>query len=151
LIIYITKLGKYSSKQSHWKFIAVLEVIAISQNHNIAMAFYTNNNLPVSQNVMCSSTTPFPFDMSHGKCGFKINGLLPKQIINKWNARYQFRANHYPALAITQIWQNHIYLNNPSIIDHQMMQRIFGRIPGTQNPPKISATEWTNFRNELKI
>jgi hypothetical protein len=31
------------------------------------------------------------------------------------------------------------------------MLNIFGRIPGTQNPPKLTNAEWENFKNAMNI
>lgn len=151
LVIYITKKGRYGTKQAHWKFICILEVIDIQPDHNTAMTFYITNKFPVSQNIMCPLTTPYPLDMTHGLCGFSHSGLTPPTIILIWNRLYQSRANIYRQVAISRIWNNQIYLNNPIVIDHASMKRIFERIPGTQNPPSLTDIEWDNFKKEMNI
>jgi hypothetical protein len=152
LVIYITKLGRYGTNQSHWKLISILEVIDIVPDHNAALAFYTNNRIPVSQNIICSSTIPFAFDMTHRLfCGFGTAGLSGPQIISKWDTSYNNRAKKYPEVAITQVWNNISVLINPPIINHQMMKSIFGRIPGTQNPPKLSDDEWQKFKTIMNL
>jgi hypothetical protein len=151
LVIYLTKKGHYLNQPAHWRFIGILEVINIVQNHTLAAAFYTNRNINLSQNIICNQTAPFPLNMTHGLCGFKRIGLTAQNVITIWNRAYVFRSTNYPLTAITRTWNNNLYLNNPPIITSQMMLNIFGRIPGTQNPPKLSNTEWTNFRIALNI
>lgn len=151
LVIYITKLASYGNPPAHWKFIGVLEVIDFAKNHNQAEAYYIKNQLPVSQNVICNQTTPFPFHMTHGISGFPTKNLSPQNVIKKWNNYYIYRAKNYPKVAITRAWKDTLNLNNSPIITNAIMNNIFGRIPGTQNPPKISYSEWANFRNILKI
>ncbi len=151
LVIYITKLSKYGSKQVHWKLISILEVIDIVPDHNSALTYYTNNNIPISQNVICNSTTPYQLDFTHRISGYKNLGLTPTKIISKWNAGYNYRAKRYPEVAITKVWNDVLFLENPPMINHQMMKNIFGRIPGTQNPPKLKNNEWNNFKNVMGI
>lgn len=151
LIIYISKLGRYGTKQAHWKFISILEVIAIVPDHNSALTFYTKNKIPVSQNIICNSTSPLPLEYTHG-----INENNKKEtdaikVIKRWNAGYIYRAKQYPEVAITQVWNDVLHLDNPPIINHQMMKSIFGRIPGTQNPPKLNYIEWQNFKTEMNL
>lgn len=151
LVIYLTKKGHYLNQSGHWRFIGILEVINVVQNHALACTFYTNRNISLSQNVICNQTAPFPLNMTHGLCGFKNVGLQPQKVIAIWNRAYVNRSTNCPQTAITRIWENHLYLNNPPIINHQMMLNIFGRIPGTQNPPKLSNIEWINFKQALNI
>lgn len=151
LIIYITKLGKYGTPTADWKLIAILKVIDVVADHQAALNFYTQQNIPISQNIICSQTTPFPLDKTHELCGFDTNGLTPQRIISKWDALYSWRAKKYPAVAITEVLEGVLHLNNPPIINHQMMKTIFGRIPGTQNPPKLSDIEWQNFKTVMNI
>jgi len=151
LVIYITKLGNYGNPPSHWNFIGVLEVIDFVLNHNQAEVYYLNNQIPISQNVICNQTTPFPLNMTHGLCGFHHRNLPPHRIITLWNNGYIGRANRYPKVAITRVWKNTLNLNNPPVITHAIMNNIFGRIPGTQTPPKLTNVEWTNFKNALNI
>ena len=61
---------------------------------------------------MCSRTAPFQLDMIHRICGFDDTGLTPLKIISKWNASYNYRAKNYPTVAITEVWNNILFLNN---------------------------------------
>jgi len=151
LVIYITKLGSYGTKQPHWKLISILEVIDIVSDHNSALSYYTSRKIPISQNIMCSSTMPFPLEKTHGINENNKNNTDAVKVINRWNAGYMYRAKKHPEVAITRVWNDILFLNNPPVINHQMMFDIFGRIPGTQNPPKLDNKEWSNFRKVMNI
>lgn len=151
LVIYLTKKGRYFNQSGHWRFIGILEVIDVVQNHTSAATFYINRNIIPSQNIICNQTAPFSLNMTHGLCGFKRISLTPQRVITIWNRAYVYRSANYPQTAITRLWKNHLYLNNPPIITSQMMLNIFGRIPGTQNPPRLTNMEWTNFKIALNI
>jgi len=151
LVIYLTKVGNYGIPPTHWNFIGILEILNLQINHSSAANYYLANNIPVSQNVICNHTTPFPLGMTHGLCGFAHGNLNSNRIISLWNNIYISRANSYSKVAITNVWEGHLHLNNPPQIIHTMMIDIFGRIPGTQNPPKLTDVEWSAFRRIMNI
>ena len=151
IIIYITKIGKYGTKIEGWRLISILEVVEIKQSHKEACDYYLKKGIPVSQNIICSKTKPFPLDKTH-----KINDNVrvysdENEIIRRWNAGYEIRARRYPEVAITKIWNNVLFLNTPPNIDRNTMTYIFGRIPGTQTPPEITNNEWKKFRQKMNI
>jgi hypothetical protein len=151
LIIYITRLGKYGTNEAHWKLISILEVINILPDHNSTLTFYTKHELPISQNIICNKTEPYSLDYTHGITEHNQPNINHAEVIKKWNLGYMLRARQYPEVAITQIWNNVLYLNNPPIIDHLTMRSIFGRIPSTQTPPRLTEIEWNNFKKEMKL
>ena len=151
LIIYITKKGNFGNDYPHWRFIAILEVIYLCHNHFSAANYYHNYNIPVSQNIFCVKTSPFALNMTHGICGFKHGNLSPTRIINLWDEFYKKLSLSHGQTAITKVWKNHLYLVNPAILTKDTMLNIFGRIPGTQNPPKLTNAEWENFKNAMNI
>ena len=151
LVIYLTKLGNYGNPPAHWNFISILEVLSLQLNHCSAANYYLANNIPIAQNIICNHTAPFTLNMTHGLSGFPNGNLNPNRIISIWNNSYISRANNFSKVAITRVWKGHLHLNNPPQITRQMMMNIFDRIPGTQNPPKLTDVEWDNFRRILNI
>ena len=151
LVIYLTKVGNYGIPLKHWCFIGILEVLDLPINHISAANYYLTNNTPVSQNIICNQTTPFPLNMTHGLSGFPNDNLNSNRIISLWDNIYINRANNFSEVAITSVWEGHLNLNNPPQITHQMMMDIFNRIPGTQNPPKLTDIEWGDFRRIMNI
>jgi hypothetical protein len=126
-------------------------IVDIVPDHNAALDFYNQDNMAVSQNIIGKSTSPFPLDYTHGISAHNNSDTDALRVIEKWNADYMFRAKQYPKVAITRVWNGILYLDNPPIINHQMMKSIFGRIPGTQNPPKLSDGEWQNFKTVMNL
>jgi hypothetical protein len=59
---------------------------------------------------------------------------------------YNYRARRHPEVAIIQVWNKVLFLDNAPIIDKQTMLSMFNRILGTQTPPQLSENEWRNFR-----
>lgn len=151
LVIYLSKVGNYRNHPAHWNFIGILKVLTLPINHSTAASYYLINKIPISQNIICNHTTPFPLNLTHGLSGFPHGNLNPNRIISIWDNGYISRSNNYPKVAITSVWDEHLYLNNPAQITHQMMMDIFNRIPGTQNPPRLTDVEWCNFRRIMNI
>lgn len=149
LVIYITKLGKYSKSTPHWNFIGILEVIDLAQDHIQAETYYNNKEIKVSQNIICNQTKAFPLDMTHGKSGFNHRSLPSQRIISIWNCCYVKRANDYPMVAITKVWDGNLNLTDPPEITREMIMNIFKRVPGTQTPPEISDREWIRFQEVI--
>jgi hypothetical protein len=151
LVIYLTRLGSYDKSVAHWNFVGILQVIDIVDDHTNAEVYYQKNNLPVSNNIMCNSTCPFPLDMTHESHPNKDKILSEEQIIELWNKSYNYRANKYRKVAITKVWENKLFIDNPPTITREMMNEIFNRIPITQNPPKLRDDEWERFRTIMNI
>lgn len=151
LVIYLTKLGNYGNPPAHWNFIAILDVLSLQPIHSSAANYYLANNIPISQNIINNHTAPFLLNMTHGLSGFPHGNLNPNRIISIWDNNYISRANNFSKVAITRVWKDHLHLNNPPQITRQMMMDIFNRIPGTQNPPKLTDVEWDNFRRIMNI
>lgn len=151
LVIYLSKVGNYKNPPAHWNFIAILEVLSLQLNHSSAANYYLANNIPISQNIICNHTAPFTLNMTHGLSGFPHGHLNPNRIITLWDNSYIIRKNNFSKVAITSVREDHLHLNNPPQITHQMMMDIFNRIPGTQNPPKLTDVEWDNYRRIMNI
>lgn len=149
LVMYITKQGKYNLNYPNWKVIGILEVIDLIDSHTAAESYYKNNHGLVSQNVMCKSTNPKQFAHTHGDSGFNNNNMPPARTISIWDNFYQSRANNYPRLAITQVYDNNLNLYNPKTIDCSILRNIFRKIPGTQNSKNISLYQMHQILQEM--
>ncbi|WP_417588794.1 hypothetical protein [Owenweeksia hongkongensis] len=151
IVIYITKASRYKSNDSQWSFVAALEVIKLLNSHEDAVEYYEKMGVPVSHNIMYHANEPLSWEFTHGICGFKWKGLNEAQRIRRWNHGYKERAQNNPLVAICKPWEGQLHLDNPPVIDRNMMKKIFRRIPGTQNPPKFREAEWERFKSVLNI
>lgn len=144
IIIYTTiMMGgvKYS--------VAVLEVIDKCSTHINAEAWYVTNGLPIPNNLIVTSTAPFPLNQTHQKHGMgSVGHLPPHKIISLWNGFYNRRSSLVPDVAICKHWKA-ASLHSPRAITRATFMGIFGRIPGTQNPLRLSPNEWISLQPYL--
>lgn len=141
LVIYITNKRKYYGLGSERRLVAILQVIRLEESHCKAMVWYSQNNLNISQNIICANTKPLPADHTH-----HIHGMRGEVNVCIWDDAYRKRMTNYPKVAICKIWNHILNTENPPLLEDDIMKEIFGRIPGTQNPPRLSKIEWKNFQ-----
>lgn len=142
LVIYVTNKKKYYDKISERRLVAILEVIHLEETHENAMNWYMSNDERISQNIIFENTEPLPADHTH-----HINGKPGEVKICLWDQEYKKRMEDYSKVAICKIWNEHINLRKPLVLPDKLMKQVFGRIPGTQNPPKLKNNEWNLFQN----
>jgi hypothetical protein len=135
-IAYITVKGSYGLPEAHWRLVAILEVIEqflAIDSHDTAYKWYSGRGLPVPRNCLAFENPGADFDTSTQRMDVprsKRTGAA------EWDAEYRDRGRVAPAFNITKV--KRLELQNPPILLPDDMRRIFGRIPGTQNPPFIS-------------
>ena len=128
IIVYITKKIKQAPyPQKHNSLVAILQVEEIYPSHQIAQDAYKELNLPIPSNCMVSDNPPYNLDQT---------GRNPTTSLEGWDNQYLERSKDNPCFIRTR----KIYLNleNPAPIFDNNFIDIFGRIPGTRNPSKIS-------------
>jgi hypothetical protein len=137
IIIYISYKGKYDfdfiqdrPDESHWRLVAILEVIKRCESHHEAEAWYKQRNLPPPYNCMVQGTKPFPLDQT---CP------LPSEhkSLQDWDQSYWDTAKIHSVFLICTA--QHLNLSNPPALTEKMSCKLFGCTPkghphGTQNP-----------------
>lgn len=69
------------------------------------------------------------------------------RLLRCWDAGYRLRAQRCGTFLITQAeWLN---LTTPPILSDDHLRRVFGRIPGMQNPPKIQEDAFSQLSRLL--
>ena len=93
---------------------------------------------------MVRTNPPLELDHTSGpKEWWCLRESQTEKIIKRWDEEYRGRAREYGNfLACSPVW---IDLERPIYIDDQTMRGIMDRIPGTQNPPKISGEQLDSF------
>lgn len=148
-VVYITVKGRYLDyKKRHWRFVSVLEVIKRFNNHAEAAKWYQSLDVTLPSNCMIPGNNPIPFEKTSGslpkELRAKKRNISNDRLIQLWDARYKKRTNVCGVfLACKAIY---LELYNPTILTNDMLEYIFGRIPGTRNPPKITEYEFTRFQ-----
>lgn len=141
-VIYITNKVTYNGSR-HWGLVAILQVEEIAESHDEAANFYREKSLAIPQNLMVPETKRKPLDETHqDNREFKHNGIID---LDAWDRAYKWRANKYPLVSICSVFQHFKFLFSPPIINKDTMYSIFGRVPGTQMPPKLKPEEEIRF------
>ncbi len=94
---------------------------------------------------MVSGNNPLPFDMTGG---------FPRDIAKKvidteagmklWDSGYRERARKWGTFLACEV--SFLELYNPPIITGEMIRRIFGKTPQTQNPTPIGNEQFESLR-----
>jgi hypothetical protein len=130
-IVYITRKSSYfNTSARHWRLVAILRVKKTLSSHSNAADWYRTRHLPVPSNCMVFGNPPVPLDKTD-----QFHDDL-----HRWDAIYRDRARRYGVFHICEnIFRE---LNSPPLITEEMMKAIFGRIPGTRNPPAITNEQY---------
>lgn len=129
-VVYLTKKGRYFDERSrHWRLTAVLEVSQRFESHRAAAAWYANQGHTLPGNCWVSENPPLPL----------THTIQPSEhaSLEEWDRLYKIRAHRCGVFLAC----NALFVNLTAaapIISESQMQTLFGRIPGTQNPPEIS-------------
>lgn len=130
-IIYLSCKGRYafipeSPRESHWRFVAILEVICHLESHQDAADWYEARNLRLPYNCMVQGTKPFCLDQTCPLPSKEFSSL------HAWDQSYWDTAQTYPVFLICEA--RYLNLKDPPALTEEMMSDIFGRLVGTQNP-----------------
>ena len=143
IAVYMTVKGDYESVGiRHWRLVAILLVTHRFETHESAAEWYLQRDLPLPSNCMVKDNPP----QSH-------NLVVPRRkehhYPRRWDAIYRRRARENSVfLACESLY---LELNSPPIMLESDLQDIFGRIPGTRNPPKITENQFRKLTSILKI
>jgi hypothetical protein len=152
-VVYITKKGKYEEYlESHWRITAILQIKFRFNTHKEASDWYQSKNIELPRNCMVVENQPHALDKTDGVMPNELKSrrqrLGDDKILRLWDAAYQNRANKCGIfLACIPIFLN---LTNPPILSHDEMLNIFGKVPSTQNPPKITDAEFEKFEKIIR-
>jgi len=133
--VYLTKKGQYPGHaDSHWRFVAMLEVLHRFSTHRAAADWYLAKNLPLPRNCIVSGNPPLPLDHTVHK----------RRDLLEWDAAYRTRAYICGVFLVCRA--EYRELDNPRVVTEAMMQTVFNRIPGLQNPGTITEAQLDNLR-----
>lgn len=141
LVVYVTNKKGVGSR----KLVAILEVVAIKDNHSDAADYYNTNHNSASlpNNIMTDQTSPLPLDRTHrlmGWWGPKTKRRKTKTLA-QWDGLYKKRSSTSEAVAICKIWKKHRYLKKGQAKDiPTIMQRMV-----TQNPSYLSEQQFLSL------
>jgi hypothetical protein len=130
VVVYLARKGRYPGTTSpHRRLVAILEVRRRFTSHASAAKWYRSRKLQLPGNCMVRGNRPLPLEKT-GRWWASLS---------HWDAEYQRRAGDWPDfLACDVIFRE---LRDPPIVTDTVLRGAFGRVPGTQNPPRVSRSE----------
>jgi hypothetical protein len=139
-ILYITVQSKFGVRSGlSYRATAHLEVIEVFSNHLDASKWYLSRNLEIPSNCMIPENPPHPLYATVYKFARKEKQLSDEKRLFDWNKGYLRRSKKHGTFVVCKpIW---IDLVNPGVLTKSAFVEVFGRMPGTQNPPTVKSEE----------
>src|SRR3989338_4654926 len=130
-VIYITHKEKYHPyRERHWRLVAILKVERRFETHEEADRWYSGQGYSLPSNCMVEGNPPVPLEKTDRY----------RKSLDEWDRNYRVRARYCGAFLVCR--PIFIELHNPPRLTDEWMQQVFGRIPGTRNPPRLSPKEY---------
>jgi hypothetical protein len=130
MVVYITRKARYfNAAEGHWRLVAILKILASFESHAAAADWYRAQDQPLPSNCMMPGNPPLALEMTDRH----FNDL------RHWDAIYRLRAKTWGVFHVCE--PLFCELQHPPAVTEAMMRDIFGRIPGTLNPPAIADAE----------
>jgi hypothetical protein len=121
--------------EAHWNLISILEVIEECESHEKGAEWFTKKGLPLPSNCIVEGNSPLDKRLTGYKCYD--------------DEEYRRRSIQFPSYYICK--KLFIELNLPPVITKDKLVNIFGKVPGTQNPKKITTEQFEELIKICKI
>jgi hypothetical protein len=129
-VIYVTVKGRWNPvPERHRRLVAVLQVRERFPHHEAAADWYRELGLPLPSNCMVRGNGPIPYQQT----------VQDQADPERWNLGYMAVARAHPVFLATD--PLHLNMNDPPVVTDEILRTVFGREPGTQNPPQITQAE----------
>lgn len=136
-VVYITVKSAFGQQiEPHYRLVAHLRVIHLSDTHDAAALWYRSQGLAIPSNLMVTGNGPRPYEQTNGR---NDNGYRnrPEDVkLRKWDGEYRERAKRIGRVVHCE--PVYLELHNPPSLFVQDFKNIFCRMPGTQTPPPLS-------------
>lgn len=133
VVACMTRKGKYGQHSRQRRLTAILHVLDVFPSHEDGARWYSELNLPLPSNCMVRDNPPKPFEQSHQRP--KTKARVPAQMYREWEAGYRIRARKFPTFVVCVRRYSDLGWSATEVTDEQL-KRVFGKVPGTQNPGK---------------
>jgi len=139
-VVYLTKRRRYPDHpESHWRFVAILNVVHRFESHQEAGEWYVANRHSLPRNCMVEGNPPLPLDYTIGD----------HDNLEEWDRGYRVRARKCGVFLVCIA--EHLDLFDPPIVTENILVDIFGGIPGTRNPGSIEIDELHELRTACGV
>jgi hypothetical protein len=146
-IAYISRKGEYAGG-SGWCLVALLTVEQRFKSHQEAANLVRSTRLRIAKYCMVSNNQPQTYDRTNKNPPSNKKARVsaednPTRAVRLWDAGYARRARDYSVFLTCHA--DFLELWHPPVLRHADMISVFCRVPGTQNPPKITADEFARL------
>jgi hypothetical protein len=140
----MTRRGQYSG-QPGWALVALLVVTKRFDSHHAAATWYQEQGESLPSNCLVPENLPQPFGLTNQMPPAEVISRVrveadPEGAVRLWDATYAKRARECGVFLVSQT--EYLELWHPPVLRRADLLRIFGRVPGTQNPPEITSAEY---------
>lgn len=149
-VVYIAVKRPYKGyPEPHWRLTAILTVAHRFETHEEAAEWYRQEGISLPSNCMVPGNDPFPLERTAGPNPQNRFRGGAEQIIRKWDAAYRARVLRDSVFLVCE--PEFVELHEPPVISEDLMNRVFGRVPGLRNPPRITQAQLTDLCRALGI
>ena len=147
-VAYVSVRRKYGSDVG-WALVALLTVEQRFECHEAAAGWYLEQGLALPSNCMVGGNEPQAYDRTHQNPGPEVKARVnaktnPSRALHLWNAAYAARASYCGIFLVCRA--DFLELWRPHILSRSEIKSVFGRIPVTQTPPKITPPQFARLR-----
>lgn len=146
-VAYITGQAPYEGLPG-WALAALLRVIKRFESHEAAAEWYRGQGYTLPSNCIVPGNLPQPYHLTNRRLSCEVlEGIDPEadpqRTVGLWDATYARRARDCGVFLACQA--DFLELSRPPVLRRTDLLRIFGRVPGTQTPPKITDVEYSEL------
>lgn len=141
-VAYLTVKGKYAGDEAPgWRLIAVLRVSHRFSDHDEAAGWYARQGCPIPSNCLVDGNPPKAFELTNGNPPANVKRRVAAEsdfrvAIRLWDATYRRRVRECPVFLATKV--EFLDLTRPPQLREADLVKVFGKVPATLNPPKIT-------------
>ena len=143
-VAYITVQSRYGA-QLGWALVALVRVIKRFESHEAAAEWYRGRGYTLPSNCIVPGNLAQPYHLTNRRFSCEVREGIdseadPERTVEVWDAIYAGRARDWGVFLACHA--DFLELWRPPVLRRSDLERIFGRVPATQNPPKITAVQW---------
>lgn len=140
IIVYLTKKGRYEGLPLHWRLVSAVQVKECFSSHEEAATWYRSRGLRLPYNCIVEGNPPVAWEKTHQR------PVLPdgeEKTLANWDQKYEQRAARHPEFCACEAIYRELH-HPPVLLESDLIAAFkdYGRIPVTQNPPRITQEDY---------
>jgi hypothetical protein len=149
VVVYMTKSGKFGTRSRQRRLTAALQVLHSLSSHAAAAKWYRDRKSDLPANCWVPDNPAQPLDHSHRI--FDGSTCVGDATTHRvWDEVYRDRAEAYPIFVVCKKLFRDLSWKAPTVTDAQI-NKVFGKLPGTQNPGAHTLTKFRHLMSLLDL